>query len=149
MPVTRLSLTVASSANNEREREELTELHSIIMNWVVQMNIRDRIQVKMEYVTADQEAFPLHTGPLSPHAEGVSESAALSGRQLEVAELLCRHYSIRRIAEELYISVNTVKKHIQNIKKALSIEQTGGDFVFLLAEKLRGSRRTLDSRTLD
>ncbi|MFB5761377.1 response regulator transcription factor [Paenibacillus medicaginis] len=145
MPVTKLSLTVASSVSNEREREELAELHRIIMNWVVQMNIRDCIQVKMEYVAADdQEAFPVIASPRSPQSEEDSKSAALSGRQLEIAELLCRHYSIRRIAEELYISVNTVKKHIQNIKKTLCIEQTGGDFVFLLAEKLQGGSRAFD-----
>ncbi|MEK3788978.1 response regulator transcription factor [Paenibacillus sp. FSL K6-1230] len=144
MPVTKLSLTVASSAGNEREREELAELHSIIMNWVIQMNIRDCIQVKMEYEAVDQEALPVATTTRNPQSTGPVESVVLSGRQLEIAELLCRHYSIRRIAEELYISVNTVKKHIQNIKKTLCIEQTGGDFVFLLAEKLKSHSRTQD-----
>ncbi|WP_018885497.1 response regulator transcription factor [Paenibacillus massiliensis] len=144
MPVTKLSLTVASSAGNEREREELAELHSIIMNWVIQMNIRDCIQVKMEYEAVDQEALPVAATTRNPQSTGPAESVVLSGRQLEIAELLCRHYSIRRIAEELYISVNTVKKHIQNIKKTLCIEQTGGDFVFLLAEKLKSHSRTQD-----
>ncbi|WP_028591546.1 response regulator transcription factor [Paenibacillus massiliensis] len=144
MPVTKLSLTVASSAGNEREREELAELHSIIMNWVIQMNIRDCIQVKMEYEAVDQEALPVAAATRIPQSAGPAESVVLSGRQLEIAELLCRHYSIRRIAEELYISVNTVKKHIQNIKKTLCIEQTGGDFVFLLAEKLKSHSRTQD-----
>ena len=144
MPVTKLSLTVASSAENEREREELAELHSIIMNWVIQMNIRDCIQVKMEYEAVDQEALPVAASTRNPQSAGPAESVVLSGRQLEIAELLCRHYSIRRIAEELYISVNTVKKHIQNIKKTLCIEQTGGDFVFLLAEKLKSHSRTQD-----
>lgn len=144
MPVTKLSLTVASSAENEREREELAELHSIIMNWVIQMNIRDCIQVKMEYEAVDQEAIPVATTTRSPQLTGPVESVVLSGRQLEIAELLCRHYSIRRIADELYISVNTVKKHIQNIKKTLCIEQTGGDFVFLLAEKLKSHSKMQD-----
>lgn len=142
MSVTKLCLTVASSADNERGREELVELHSLIMNWVVQKNIRDGIQVKMEYVAADQEPFSGMADAQRSLSERNAASTVLSGRQLEIAWLLCRHYSSRRIADELYISVNTVKKHIQNIKKTLCMEQVGDDFVFLLAEKLRESDRT-------
>ncbi|WP_334073905.1 MULTISPECIES: response regulator transcription factor [Paenibacillus] len=138
MSVTKLRLTVASSAENDREREALAELHSLIMNRVVQMNICDSVQVTLEYVAVASE-IP----PAAPEASGSQtrerpKPSALSGRQLEIAERLCRHYSIRRIAEELYISVNTVKKHVQNIKKALCLEHAGDDFVFLLAEKLEG-----------
>ncbi|WP_179281187.1 response regulator transcription factor [Paenibacillus sp. XY044] len=135
--MTKLCLTVASSADNDREREELAELHSFIMSQVVRMNIGDFVQLTLEYVTADQDHQPRAMDMAGPRPGERPEPAALSGRQLEIAELLCRHYSIRRIAEELYISVNTVKKHMQNIKKALCLEQAGGDFVYLLSERLK------------
>ena len=60
----------------------------------------------------------------------------LSGRQLEIALLLCRHHSIRKIAGQLHITDNTVKKHIQNIKRAYRLRSTGLDFLYELQSKL-------------
>ncbi|MUG66930.1 hypothetical protein GNP94_13040 [Paenibacillus campinasensis] len=136
MPVTKLLLTVASSSDHERERQELAELHSMIMNRVVHMNIRDSVQVTMEYVVADSDGDSASSDSVGLELAARHDLANLSARQLEIAVLLCRHYSIRKIAEELYISINTVKKHIQNIKKALCLEEAGDEFVFLLAKKL-------------
>ena len=60
----------------------------------------------------------------------------LSGRQLEIALLLCKHQSIRKIAGQLHITENTVKKHIQNIKRAYGLHATGLDFLYELQSKL-------------
>jgi DNA-binding NarL/FixJ family response regulator len=60
--------------------------------------------------------------------------AALSSRQQQIAAMLCGHYSIKRIAGELCVSENTVKKHIQNIKKALEIDKSGADFIYVLKQ---------------
>ncbi|WP_220685609.1 LuxR C-terminal-related transcriptional regulator [Paenibacillus lautus] len=133
-----MRLTVGSSEDNERVREELTELHNMIMKRIIHMQIRDCVQVTMEYVAAEPEFLPAKAeGSVHPLSEECDAAAFLSERQLEIAEMLCQHYSTRRIADELYISVNTVKKHMQNIKKALNLEQAGGDFIYLLSEKLK------------
>ncbi|GAB6930870.1 hypothetical protein JCM10914A_48530 [Paenibacillus sp. JCM 10914] len=136
MPVTKMRLTVGSSADTESVHEELTELHNMIMKRIMHMKISDCVQVTMEYVAAEPEYLPVNKEAPAHWPAEASEGVVLSGRQLEIAEMLCQHYSIKRIASELYISVNTVKKHMQNIKKALNLEQAGGDFVYLLSEKL-------------
>ncbi|GIQ67841.1 DNA-binding response regulator [Xylanibacillus composti] len=69
-------------------------------------------------------------------AAQASGELPLSRRQWEVARLLCKHYSVKRIAEKLHISENTVKKHMQNIKKALQIDASGADFLYQLYEKI-------------
>lgn len=49
------------------------------------------------------------------------EEAGLSAREQEVAWLIYRGYSNRQIAEELYISEMTVKKHASHIYEKLQI----------------------------
>ncbi|WP_433946643.1 response regulator transcription factor [Paenibacillus sp. SN-8-1] len=66
----------------------------------------------------------------------LENSVPLSLRQREIASLVCSHYSVRKIAATLHISENTVKKHIQNIKKALEISESGPDFVYELQIRL-------------
>lgn len=61
---------------------------------------------------------------------------SLSGRQFEIAMLLCKHHSIRKIASLLHITENTVKKHIQNIKHAYGLRSAGLDFLYELQSKL-------------
>ena len=48
--------------------------------------------------------------------------AALSPRETEVARLAARGYSNAQIAEELYISVETVKRHMATIFEKLNIK---------------------------
>ncbi len=45
----------------------------------------------------------------------VENAAQLSARELEVLQLVARGYSNRAIARELFVSLGTVKKHINNI----------------------------------
>jgi LuxR family maltose regulon positive regulatory protein len=45
----------------------------------------------------------------------------LSEREMEVLHLLTTPLSIRRIAEELFISVNTVHSHTKNIYGKLNV----------------------------
>lgn len=49
------------------------------------------------------------------------EQAGLSAREQEVAWLIYRGYANRQIAEELYISETTVKKHASHIYEKLQI----------------------------
>jgi len=45
----------------------------------------------------------------------------LSERELEVLRLLTTHLSSTEIAEELFISVNTVRSHVKNIYGKLNV----------------------------
>lgn len=53
---------------------------------------------------------------------GTSEGDGLTGRELEVLRLVARGASNMQIAEELVISVNTVKSHLKNILAKLQLE---------------------------
>ncbi|MOA00871.1 Spore germination protein GerE [compost metagenome] len=80
-----------------------------------------------------------------PAAGQLRAHSPLSERQQQVAELLCRNYSVKRIAAALFVSENTVKKHIQNMKKALKIEASGADFIYQLQQLMQsGGRRNAE-----
>lgn len=53
--------------------------------------------------------------------EGFLFKHGLSEREIEIARLLVRGQTNKEISEILYISVNTVKTHIKNIYKKLSV----------------------------
>lgn len=71
----------------------------------------------------------------------VVEQFELSPRELDVMELLVHGYTHKRMAEELYISKNTVKYHIQNI-----YDKTGRhkkDDLIALVEQVRKGTQEL------
>lgn len=51
----------------------------------------------------------------------LSPRSALSEREREIVQLLARHRSVAAIAEELYISVNTVKSHVKSAYRKLEV----------------------------
>ena len=53
--------------------------------------------------------------------QSLKEEYGISTRELEVLELIYRGASNQEIAEELFISENTVKKHINSILRKLSV----------------------------
>jgi LuxR family maltose regulon positive regulatory protein len=59
------------------------------------------------------------SGPASPVAQPLVEP--LSERELEVLRLVAAGLSNREIAEELYLSINTVKAHAKNIYSKLNV----------------------------
>lgn len=61
----------------------------------------------------------------------VAESAGLSSREEEIMALLSRGKSVNSIAEELVISVNTVRTHNKNLYRKLGVH-TKGDLLELL-----------------
>ena len=48
-------------------------------------------------------------------AEDIFQKHHISPREQEVIELILQGYSNTKIAETLFISLNTVKKHVRNI----------------------------------
>ena len=81
----------------------------------------DDVAHALEQVAAGYAVFP--TGWLGTihRAEHQSLFAQLSGRQLQVLELLARGLENQQIAERLHISRNTVKFHVRIIYERLSV----------------------------
>ncbi|UJF36082.1 response regulator transcription factor [Paenibacillus hexagrammi] len=137
MSMTKVRLTIDSQAEGERDKAMIADLHEIVVAHVLRMNIQDAVKVTIEYEGPSRRRSMIGAENLEAAAGNQEEKPlGLSERQLQIAEMLCNHYSMKRIAEELYVSVNTVKKHIQNMKKTLQIERSGADFIFLLKELL-------------
>ena len=53
-------------------------------------------------------------------------NADLTSRELEVIQLVAEGFANKQIADELAISVKTVEKHRQQLKKKLNIQDTAG-----------------------
>jgi len=148
MTRTKMRLMIDSSVKNELERAKLTELHQIVVHQVLRLEIHEYVKVTMEVEGVESN---LPTGTLSGSgSDGTDTSlvwSALSERQRQIAKMLCSHYSIKRIASELFVSVNTVKKHIQNMKKALNTDLSGADFIYALQQMLQKERVDQDKHT--
>lgn len=134
MSVTKIRLTIDSSVKDETGRAKLADLHLEVMEQVMRLGISEYVKVTFECNGACQENDPSEE-PLPDQAAALP--AALSSRQQQIAAMLCGHYSIKRIAGELYVSENTVKKHIQNMKKTLGSDKSGADFIYVLKQMLQ------------
>jgi DNA-binding NarL/FixJ family response regulator len=55
-------------------------------------------------------------------SSNANELDILTNREREIVELLCKNYAYKEIAEQLYISRETVKKHIKNIYEKLHVQ---------------------------
>ncbi len=113
---------------DDKVRAQFMELHQRMLQAVHEMQLSPRMMMAVEY-GEEFAAAAANDKPLNHHP-------LLSERQLQIAILLCQHYSVKRMAEALYVSENTIKKHIQNIKKALELQSSGADFVYELKQKL-------------
>lgn len=54
--------------------------------------------------------------------EKQAETSILSTREIEVAQLVKKGWTNQKIGQHLYISVNTVKKHLQSIYRKFNIQ---------------------------
>lgn len=133
-------MTLEFCADHELERLKLGELHHSIVDQVKRLGFSGYFKVTMEYEGTDPEKRQEELADPTedcPKGQGHNMAALLSDRQLQIASMLCNHYSIKRIAGELYVSVNTVKKHMQNMKKALCIDSSGADFIYELKRMMQ------------
>jgi DNA-binding NarL/FixJ family response regulator len=62
-----------------------------------------------------QEFARLSTQPAAPAAEGRSETYGLTGREIEVLDLIATGATDKEIAAQLALSLHTVKSHVRNI----------------------------------
>lgn len=67
------------------------------------------------------KALNLLRSPLSPQTSKPSENVQLSSREIEVLEQLSTGLPYTSIAENLFISPSTVRRHIENIYKKLQV----------------------------
>lgn len=133
MPRKKIRLTIDSSVSTKEETEMINSLHCLIVNEVSTMNMSGRVQILLEVDPTSVKDQPTADYP-ELEQQPISK---LSQRQQQVVAMLCNHYSVKRISSELFLSDNTVKKHIQNIKKVLGMEQSGSDFIYMLKKKLQ------------
>jgi two-component system NarL family response regulator len=60
----------------------------------------------------------------------------LTGREIEVLQLVARGMTSRQIGRDLYISENTVKNHIRNILDKLGLHSRNEAVLYAVREKL-------------
>ncbi len=65
-----------------------------------------------------------------------SRKPTLTGREIEVLQLVAQGYTSREIGEQLYISENTVKNHVRNILDKLGLHSRNEAVLFALRENL-------------
>ena len=67
-----------------------------------------------------------------------SRNATLTGREIEVLELVAQGNTNREIGELLFISENTVKNHIRNILDKLGLHSRNEAVLYAAREDLIG-----------
>jgi LuxR family maltose regulon positive regulatory protein len=86
-------------------------------------------QLKREYrtflasLTALAPVRPLEPAPRRESRPGETVLEPLTGRELEVLELLAQMYATDEIARQLHLSVNTIKTHIKGLFRKLSVNR--------------------------
>jgi DNA-binding NarL/FixJ family response regulator len=76
-------------------------------------------------------------GGLLRHREVISNRRPeLTGREIEVLELISEGMTSRQIGDKLYISENTVKNHVRNILDKLGLHSRNEAVLYALREEL-------------
>jgi len=65
-----------------------------------------------------------------------ARSPSLTGREIEVLQLVAQGYTSREIGERLFISENTVKNHVRNVLDKLGLHSRSEAVLYALREHL-------------
>ena len=112
-PEIRIILTTSASETSWPEKARALGVESF---WYKEYDEHSLIEI-MDRTMAGESLYP-EDAPRVPF--GKAERSELTERELEVLRELTASLTNEEIAEKLHISVNTVKRHLQNI-----IEKTG------------------------
>lgn len=131
MTYTKHRLLIDAYTTNSDEKEQVMAMLNRIIGEVSSLELYSSVQISQ---TKEND---LGTDTLEGAGDVKSGSCfpELSERQQEIAILLAANYSVQKIAKQLFLSENTIRKHIQNIKKILDIRESGVDFIFALKSR--------------
>lgn len=80
-------------------------------------------QVRQEAKTAQTpEENTIEIKGVEPEYEEIIETAGLTEREIEILQLIVRGCSNAEIAEELYVTVGTIKTHVRHILNKLCVD---------------------------
>jgi LuxR family maltose regulon positive regulatory protein len=126
-------LLMAQSKQAEHDYESATQHLSDALSLAAPQNYQraflDESQVIMEMLPALRHTSPKFVDDLLSNSPSITPGPILidqvyeplSDRELEVLRLVARGYSNRQIAEALFITLGTVKKHLNNIFSKLQV----------------------------
>lgn len=77
---------------------------------------------KIETVVVEKEVYINKNGIFIPNTSLVSQ-LEISKRELEILSLLAQGHSNQEIATKLFVSISTVKTHIQNLFEKLDVKR--------------------------
>jgi DNA-binding CsgD family transcriptional regulator len=119
------TITIDWILETEHDRLRCSDFRKIMLNYIAKLEDSTKVKVVWENHTIDK-AVDIYRRDSDHPIDNLSK------REREITDLLCNNYSVKRIAERLFISENTVKKHIQNLKRKLNLNEHGMELVFQL-----------------
>ncbi|MGA0533840.1 response regulator [Hansschlegelia sp. KR7-227] len=111
----------------------LRSLEQGVIGYIPKSSGGEEIERALERVLAGEVSFPRRiierstAAPPPPRAEAPPTAPAerdldvLTGRERDVLSLLGRGYSVKRIAQELELSTQTIRVHLGNVMRKLNI----------------------------
>lgn len=128
MSYTKYTLFIDVHTNNTDEKDQVIAMLNRIIGEFSSLELHSSVQISQT-----KEVDPgMDTHERTGDGRSGSCFPELSVRQQEIAILLAANYSVQKIAKQLFLSENTIRKHIQNIKKILGIHESGVDFIYSL-----------------
>ena len=79
-------------------------------------------------------ALLLNESPSGPDQSALVEK--LTERELQVLQLMCQGFSNQKIANQMIVSINTIKKHTSNIYAKLGVQNRAQAVIFAREKKL-------------
>jgi DNA-binding CsgD family transcriptional regulator len=104
------------------ESQNLFHLDSFILSDEITINTSNVIRIRVRWLNLEQVPSSCILVTMENRSESIKNTAIaeakkyeLTAREAEVWFLYRAKYSYKKISEQLYITINTVKKHMKNI----------------------------------